>query len=455
MGSKEEALFNFNKDPELSPEKKKSRRRTLAGLSFGYFVDQGEDQAISVLFPTLQRLWGLSYTQLGTIGTVRRLLQAISAPFWGYAADKWSRKKIIFFGTGIWGIWTLICGFSQDFGQLLIIRSISGIGLGTLLPATFSLMADTFRPKERGRALGTMEAIGTLGIVVGVLGIGFLATPDLWRYGFFILGTLSVLSGIVVWFFVEEPVRGASEPELENIITEEIAAKYTANWEDIKKVMKIPTMWVAIVQGLAGSMPWVVMGLFLITWMNNDLGFEETQATIAFGSIVIGLAASHFVGGMIGDYAEKVNPKYGRTFIGQFSVLSGVPLSYILFTQAYGWSLTTLVAFCFFTAFMIGWPGKGAKEPMMQGAIPPELRSTAFAVVTFIENGFAAFIALYAGHLGDNIGLQEALLWTIPFPWLICGLLFSLFYWSYPRDSKILREQMAERAIEIKLSIEK
>ena len=149
-------MLNINKDASLTPEKKKKRRRTLFGLSLGYFVDQGEDQAISVLFPTLQALWGLSYTHLGIISTVRRLLQALSAPLWGYAADKWSRKNIIFFGTGIWGIWTLAVGFTQDFGQLLIIRAISGIGLGTLLPATFSLMSDTFRPKERGRALGTL-----------------------------------------------------------------------------------------------------------------------------------------------------------------------------------------------------------------------------------------------------------------------------------------------------------
>ena len=258
-----------------------------------------------------------------------------------------------------------------------------------------------------------------------------------------------------MWFFVDEPVRGAAEPELENIITEDSAAKYTANWDDIKKVMKIPTMWVAIAQGLSGSMPWVVMGSFLIPWMNNDLKIPISQATLAFGAIVVGLAASHYTGGVIGDYAETVNPKYGRTFIGQFSILAGVPLTYILFTKAPEWSLTTLIIFCFFTAFMIGWPGKGAKEPMMQGAIPPELRSTAFAVVTFIESGFAAFIAYYAGRLGDINGLQEALLWTIPFPWLICGIIFSLFYWSYPRDSKILRAQMAERAIEIKQSLEK
>ena len=53
----------------------KSRWRTLVALAFGYFIDQGEGQAMSVLFPTLQNLWGLSYTNLGTIGTIRNILQ--------------------------------------------------------------------------------------------------------------------------------------------------------------------------------------------------------------------------------------------------------------------------------------------------------------------------------------------------------------------------------------------
>jgi hypothetical protein len=101
---------------------------------------------------------------------------------------------------------------------------------------------------------------------------------------------------------------------------------------------------------------------------------------------------------------------------------------------------------CFFTALMISWPGKGAKEPMMQGVVPPELRGTAFSIVTFIESGFAAIAGVIAGSLADRIGLTESLVWTIPFPWIICAALFSLFYFTYPKDSKNLRNLMAERA---------
>ena len=440
-----------------SSTQKSSRWKTLLALAFGYFIDQGEAQAMSVLFPTIQKLWGLDYTALGLIGTIRNLLQSISAPVWGYVADKLSRKKVIIFGTGIWGLWTLACGLSQNFGQLLVIRAISGLGLGCLMPATFSLMSDTFPPRQRGRALGTLEAIGVLGIIVGTLGLGMLATPSLWRRGFFVLGGFSVVSGVLVALFVEEPLRGAAEPELAGKLTSEQASQYTIKFSDMPKVLAIPTIWVAIAQGLAGSMPWVVMGLYMITWMVDVRGMTEAiafdhpqgSATLAFAGIVVGTAISNVLGGVLGDWAEGKSPKYGRTVIGQISIFSGIPLSYILFSQTESWGFWPFFFLCFVTALLISWPGKGAKEPMMQGVVPPELRATAFAMTTFIESGFAAIAAYIAGNLADNIGFTRALMWTIPFPWIICCLLYSLFYWAYPKDAAKLRALMAERATEM------
>ena len=429
--------------------KKKGRGKTLVALSFGYFIDRGEEQAISVLFPTLQDLWGLSYTNLGTIGTIRTLMQAIFSPLWGFVADRYSRKNVIMFGTGLWGLWTLACGFTNNFGQLLTIRAISGVGLGCLMPATFSLISDSFPPKKRGRALGLLEGIGIFGIVIFTVGLGMLASPELWRWGFISLGLFSALSGFLVWLLVDEPVRGASEPELQGKITAEEAAHYKIQFSDIPKVLRIPTIWVAIGQGLAGTMPWVIMGLYFITWLENDRGLSVSNATIAFAGIVIGTVISNIMGGIIGDYAEEVNPKYGRIIIGQFSVISGIPLTYWLLTGTEDWAFPAVVVLCVVTALFISWPGKGAKEPMMQAVTPPELRSLAYSMVAFLENGFSALVAYYAGTLADRIGLTEAMVWTIPVPWVVCAVIFTGFYFTYPKDSAKLRTLMAERAKEI------
>ncbi|NLN70543.1 MAG: MFS transporter [Chloroflexi bacterium] len=329
---------------DLKTESLKQRKRTqtLLALSAGYFVDQGEGQAMSIFSPVLKTLWSLTNMHLAWITFARSLLQSLSSPFWGYLSDRYSRKKVLLIGTGLWGIWTIVVGFTQSYQQLLLIRVISGLGLGCLMPATFSIMADTFPPRMRGKMLGILEAIGVLGIIIFTVGLGALATPELWRYGFFILGVASVISGFIIWFLVDEPVRGEAEPEMQGQLTQEDAERYKAKFSDIKKLMKIPTIWVAIGQGLAGSMPWVVMGAFLILWLVEVRHVDTTQAPLIFGGVVIGTAISNVLGGIIGDYAEKVSPKYGRAFIGQLSVFFGIPFTYYLFTRTENWSLVKL-----------------------------------------------------------------------------------------------------------------
>lgn len=432
-----------------SPKKQPSQIRNLFALASGYFVDQGEAQAMSIFSPVLRQIWSLSVGNLSWITFVRSLLQALSSPFWGYLADKYSRKKVLFWGTGFWGIWTIVVGLTQNFNQLLLVRVISGIGLGCLMPATFSIMADTFAPKIRGRMLGYLEGVGVLGIIIFTLGLGRLATPELWRWGFIILGIASILSGIIILIFVHEPVRGSSEPEMKNKLTYEQAERYKVQFDDLRKVLKIPTIRIAILQGLAGSMPWVILGAFLILWLVEERGLSTQQAPLVFGIMLIGTAISNVLGGYLGDWANQKNPKYGRTIIGQLSVIFGIPLTIILIKGTDNWNIVQLTAFCFFIGLLISWPGKGAKEPMMAAVVPPELRATAFAMTTFVENGFTAIVALIFGLIADKIDLQTAIFWTVPIPWIFCAIMFSGFYFTYPKDHEKQRLLLEERAREL------
>ncbi len=438
------------------PSQKKSGR-TLFALGLGYLIDQGEGQSMGVLSPIIQTIWGISFSQIGLMETLRNVTQTISAPFWGYMADRFSRKKVMIFGTGIWGIWTLLVGLMPDFSSMLIIRAISGLGLGCLMPATFSLLGDHFPQSKRGRALGVIGLVGLLGTVIGVFLLGFIATQDLWRWGFIGLGIASMLTGILIWLLVEELPRGSAEPELAGLMTHENEKQFQISIKDMVNTLRIPTIWAAILQGVTGTMPWVVMGIYFINWMVRELGYsneitfssEKGSAPLVFAIIVIGAAISNLLGGVIGDFAEKLNPKYGRTIIGQFSVFSGVPLMYILL--AYGKEMTfwQLFGLASFTALMIGWPGRGAKEPMMQAVVPPEMRSSAYSVVNLVEGGLSSFAGIIAGSLADSIGLTNALIWTIPVPWIICGLVFSLFYFTYPADARKVRSLMAKRREEL------
>ena len=188
---------------------------TLFALAAGHFVDQGEGQSLSVLFPAMRAALNMSYADLGQISGWRNILQSVGSPVWGYLADRFSRKWIIVFGTGIWGIWTLACGFANNYSELFWLRIIAGIGLGCLLPPTFSMIGDMFGPAERGRANGVLASVGFVGIILSVLVLGWMLNiPSLgWRWGFYTLGAASVLSGVIIAIFVKEPPRGAAEPE--------------------------------------------------------------------------------------------------------------------------------------------------------------------------------------------------------------------------------------------------
>ena len=441
----------------LTSQPKKKSGRTLFALGLGYLIDQGEAQAMGVLSPIIQSVWGVSFGMLGLMTTLRNITQTISSPFWGYAADKYSRKKVLIFGTGIWGIWTILVGLMPNFNALLIIRAVSGLGLGCLMPATFSLLGDHFPQEKRGWALGIIGFVGLMGTVLGVLALGFVATPELWRWGFVGLGVFSLLSGLIIWWLVEEPPRGAAEPELAGLMTHEDEERYSINWKDVVGTLRIPTIWAAILQGITGTMPWVVMGFYFINWMVSELGFingisfddPKGSAPLMFAVVVVGAAISNFMGGVIGDWAEKKNPDYGRTIIGQISVFAGVPTFYIILTRADSMTFGSLITLTFLSALLIGWPGRGSKEPMMQAVVPPEMRSSAYSVVNFIEGGLSAFAGVIAGALADKIGLTKALVWTVPFPWLICTIVFTLFYFTYPKDAAKVRVLMAKRREEL------
>ncbi|MBN1262392.1 MAG: MFS transporter [Anaerolineae bacterium] len=421
------------------------RWRTLLALSFGYFVDQGEGQAMSTLFPAIRDALNFGYGGLGRIAGWRNLLQAISAPFWGFLSDRISRKWIIVFGTGLWGLWTLACGFAMSYTQLFWIRIIAGLGLGCLLPPTFSIISDLFGPEERGRANGLLGSIGFVGVIISVLTLGWLVeAPGFgWRWGFFFLGGASVLSGVVIALFVKEPPRGAAEPELAGVITEASAQRFRIKPADLKEILAIPTMWVTFLQGIFGVTPWVVMGAYLVTWLVDERGIPQGRAPMVFAVIIVGQAVAQTVGGLIADWMHKRYPNSGRIIVSQFSIFNGVWMTVVLFSVPLGFVPLMIVALLM--GCMIGWAGKGGRDPILQAVLRPELRGTAWAITAAIEGGLSALSAFLAGWLAETYGLTAMMLVCVPLSWFVLFLCWFGYYKTYPADAARLRDAMTRR----------
>ncbi len=421
------------------------RARILTALGFGFFIDSAEDVALPMLWPAVRTALGLSYAQLGYIDSIRVIFQTFSGPFWGMLADRYNRKWILVIGTGVWGLWTSICGLATDYWQLLIIRVVACIGLGCLYPAAFSLLSDSFGPKQRGRAMGTISAIGMFGIVAGALVFGEVIgiSENGWRIGFVGLGLTSVLSGLVIAILVKEPVRGAAEPELESIITKESAAKFKFSMKDVKELFGVKTVLVNFLQGIFMLTTINALATFYVTWLVDDRGFSEGDAPLFFGGVVISLAVGNFVGGVVGDWAFRHWPKYGRAVVSQISIGISLPAMWYLFSYAN--DTASILVFSIISGFFLDWTRRGAMQPMVQNAVRPELRATAMALTEFVNGAFASVVIILFGNFANQYGLSQTLLILTSGFWLIAFLVTPLYYLVYPADAQRLHGQMQER----------
>lgn len=115
------------------------------------------------------------------------LTSAIAAIIFGKLADIFGRKRMIIIGISIFIVGSALCGLAQSMEQLIVFRAIQGIGAGSILPITLTIVGELF-PDEKKRAKGQ----GYLSMVWGVAGVlgpligGFIVDVISWHYIFFI-----------------------------------------------------------------------------------------------------------------------------------------------------------------------------------------------------------------------------------------------------------------------------
>jgi MFS family permease len=424
---------------------KRMKIRSMISLGFGFFIDSAEDLALPMLFPAIRTSLGLVYSQLGLIDNIRIFFQTFSGPFWGMAADKFNRKWILVLGTGLWGIWTAACGLVSSFWQLLILRIVACIGLGCLYPAAFSILGDIFGPRERGRAMGTISAIGIFGIVAGSIIFGELTTVSEtgWRIGFVALGIMSILSGVVIAIFLDNPVRGSAEPELKDVITAKDEKLFSFNLSKVREVLKSKTLWVNFIQGAFIMTAINALTIFFVTWLVDDRGFSESDAPLFFGGIVISLAVGSVVAGIVCDWADKLSPRYGRIICSQVSIAISLPFLIYLFTRAE--TVTQILIPSIGAGFFIDWTRRGTQQPLAHAVTKPELRSTAMAMMEFVQGAVASVVIILFGGFANQFGLTRTLLILTVVFWVVALILTTLYYFVYPKEASAFRDEMEER----------
>jgi MFS family permease len=437
---------------DKQPERKRQKKgawRTVWAMGAAQSVDACEGNIVSALFPSIGQSLGLNVGHLGTILSANQILGLISRPIWSMLADRYSRKAVLLWVTGMWGIWTLLVGFAADYRQVLLLTILSGIGLAAREGPSGSLIADQFPEEDRGKAFGTIWAIASVGAILGILIFGPLAEiSELgWRIAYWFFGGLSVLSGVLIWLLVDEPVRGQSEAALADVtdeVAERLEARHPFEFKKIPALFKIPALLVGWLGYIPGQFLWVGMVRFGVTWLADERGLSHAVATLALGTLTVGLGIGGLLGGRIGDWADRRNPRIGRIIVGHVAQAMAVIASYLLFQIGWG-SYVVYWAFFLILGLSIQVAGSGASAAMESAVVLPEIRATSSAVGGTIAAVAGAAVAYAIGQLGASMGLTSVLSWTVTGACAALTLIWFAYYPTYHKDAARMQQTLTER----------
>jgi AAHS family 4-hydroxybenzoate transporter-like MFS transporter len=152
------------------------------------FLDGFDTQGIGYVAPALAHDWGLARGALGPVFSAGLLGNMIGALLFGSVADRIGRKRIIVLSTAAFGLGTLATIFAQDITSLLVIRLLTGLGLGGALPNVIALTSEFSPQRHRATMVMVMFVGFSVGSAVsGLIGAALLSTFG-WRSVFLIGG---------------------------------------------------------------------------------------------------------------------------------------------------------------------------------------------------------------------------------------------------------------------------
>jgi len=104
----------------------------------------------------------------------------------GSLADLFGRRRIYAMGVAIFSVASAGCGFASNIQQLIVARSIQGVGAALLVPGSLAIISTSFDEKSRGQAIGTWSGFTAITTAIGPVLGGWLVEHASWRWAFFL-----------------------------------------------------------------------------------------------------------------------------------------------------------------------------------------------------------------------------------------------------------------------------
>src|ERR1700674_4436498 len=183
-------LFNWPHDTTAA------ERQTLVAGGLGWMLDAMDVMLYSLMLAFLMREFAMDTRTAGFLNTLTLLASAIGGLLFGWIADRVGRTRALMASIVLYSIASAACGFSHSIPQLAAFRFLLGLGMGGEWTAGAALIAETWRPAHRGKALALMQSSYAIGEAIAALVVAVVLPHFGWRAVFFV-GVLPAL--LVFW----------------------------------------------------------------------------------------------------------------------------------------------------------------------------------------------------------------------------------------------------------------
>ncbi len=174
-------------------------------VTLATFMEVLDSSIANVSLPHIGGSLGASQDEATWVLTSYLVANAIILPASAYLTTFIGRKKFYMICVVLFGVSSMLCGLAPSLPLLVFFRILQGAGGGGLAPSEQAILADTFEPKDRGKAFALYGLAVVVAPAIGPTLGGFITDNYNWRWIFFINVPIALLSLILTSRLVEDP----------------------------------------------------------------------------------------------------------------------------------------------------------------------------------------------------------------------------------------------------------